>query len=194
MGLGIGIWVCHFAMLTSHYTYIGSRLQRVRLQRAESFIIDNNVTTSSFLSIFLLVVTQCVYSVEDSRFKSRSHSNEHPYMDDESFCNDSQYDCAVVVGSFTGQLSVTKSVRPKPYVIPECKKEMPKIPEGLKYRLQAFGAGTFHLTTSGSVDTERQRQCAGLSLALVHKHVKISVGKWILETTRPHTHVKNFDF
>ena len=31
----------------------------------------------------------------------------------------------------------------------------------------------------------------GLSLALVHKHVKISVGKWLLETTRPHKHVKN---
>ena len=33
---------------------------------------------------------------------------------------------------------------------------------------------------------------SGLSLALVHKHVKISVGKWLLETTRPHEHVKNF--
>ena len=25
---------------------------------------------------------------------------------------------------------------------------------------------------------------------LVHKHVKISVGKWIMETTRPHKHVQ----
>ena len=25
---------------------------------------------------------------------------------------------------------------------------------------------------------------------LVHKHVKMSVGKWILETTRPHKHVQ----
>ena len=25
---------------------------------------------------------------------------------------------------------------------------------------------------------------------LVHKHVKISVGEWILETTRPQKHVK----
>ena len=31
---------------------------------------------------------------------------------------------------------------------------------------------------------------AGLSLALVHKHVKMSVGKWIMETTRPHKHVQ----
>ena len=30
---------------------------------------------------------------------------------------------------------------------------------------------------------------SGLSLALVHKHVKMSVGKWILETTCPHKHV-----
>ena len=27
---------------------------------------------------------------------------------------------------------------------------------------------------------------------LVHKYVKISVGKWLLETTRPHKHVKKF--
>ena len=25
---------------------------------------------------------------------------------------------------------------------------------------------------------------------LVHKHVKVSVGKWILETTHPHKHVQ----
>ena len=31
---------------------------------------------------------------------------------------------------------------------------------------------------------------AELSLALVHKHVKISVDKWVLETTHPHKHVK----
>ena len=31
---------------------------------------------------------------------------------------------------------------------------------------------------------------SGLSLALVHKHVKVSVGKWIMETTRPHKHVQ----
>ena len=31
---------------------------------------------------------------------------------------------------------------------------------------------------------------AGLSLALVHKHVKMSVGKWIMETTCPHKHVQ----
>ena len=30
---------------------------------------------------------------------------------------------------------------------------------------------------------------AGLSLALVHKHAKLSVGKWILETTHPQKHV-----
>ena len=35
---------------------------------------------------------------------------------------------------------------------------------------------------------------AGLSLALIHKHVtcKISVSKWLLETTYPYKHVKNF--
>ena len=32
----------------------------------------------------------------------------------------------------------------------------------------------------------------GLSLALVHKHAKMSVGKWIVETTRPHKHVHIF--
>ena len=31
---------------------------------------------------------------------------------------------------------------------------------------------------------------AGLSLALVHKHVKISVDEWILETTCPHKHAQ----
>ena len=31
---------------------------------------------------------------------------------------------------------------------------------------------------------------SGLSLALVHKHVQMSVGKWILETTHPHRHVQ----
>ena len=31
---------------------------------------------------------------------------------------------------------------------------------------------------------------SGLSLALVHKHVKINVGKWILETTHPYKHVQ----
>ena len=31
---------------------------------------------------------------------------------------------------------------------------------------------------------------SGLSLALVHKHVKMSVGKWIMETTCPHKHVQ----
>ena len=30
----------------------------------------------------------------------------------------------------------------------------------------------------------------GLSLALVQKHVKISVDEWIMETTRPHKHVQ----
>ena len=59
-------------------------------------------------------------------------------------CTDSQCDCVVVVGRFHGQLSVTKSAQTKPYVIPECTKEMPKMPEGLKYRLKAFGAGAFH--------------------------------------------------
>ena len=29
----------------------------------------------------------------------------------------------------------------------------------------------------------------GLSLALIHKHAKLNVGKWILETTRPQKHV-----
>ena len=31
---------------------------------------------------------------------------------------------------------------------------------------------------------------SGLLLALVHKHVKMSVGKWIMETTHPHKHVQ----
>ena len=33
---------------------------------------------------------------------------------------------------------------------------------------------------------------SGLSLALIQKLVKISVGKWLLETTRPHKDVKTF--
>ena len=33
---------------------------------------------------------------------------------------------------------------------------------------------------------------SGLSLALVHKHVKMSVGKFTFGTTRPHEHVKKF--
>ena len=41
-----------------------------------------------------------------------------------------------------------------------------------------------------------QKQCldAGFSLALVHKHVKMSVGKYILETTPPHKHVQIKDY
>ena len=42
-------------------------------------------------------------------------------------------------------------------------------------------------------DFPRLFQSAGLSLALVHKHVKISVDEWIMETTRPHKHVQIFE-
>ena len=33
-----------------------------------------------------------------------------------------------------------------------------------------------------------------ISITLVHKHVKISVDKWALETTRPHKHVTILDY
>ena len=41
-------------------------------------------------------------------------------------------------------------------------------------------------------DKERQNRDFVNTCLLVHKHVKISVDKWILETTRPHKHVTMF--
>ena len=47
----------------------------------------------------------------------------------------------ILVGAFHGQISVTRSMQTRPYVIPEDTKQIPEVPEGLKYRLAAFGAG-----------------------------------------------------